>query len=208
MSVLDQLSCHQGTKSEIPNQELAAALAKDRNIEGIREIADNLWHKDKKVGNCCIKVLYEIGEKDPELIEPYAQQFFNCLSDKNNRLVWGGMTALSTLAFQIPQQIVDRLAEIEKAIRKGSVITVDRGVLTLARAASVSGRYQKMLMPKLLDLLKTCRPNSVAQYAESISIAVDEKNTEKFCRIVEERKPDVSKAAGKRLEKLLKTYQS
>ncbi len=39
MSVLNRLACSQGRRDEVPNQELAHALAATEDREGIREIA-------------------------------------------------------------------------------------------------------------------------------------------------------------------------
>ena len=90
MSVLNKLACSQGRRDEAPNQELARELAETENRAGIKEIAENLWNKDKKIQNDCVKVLYEVGYKKPELISDYVGDFLKLLKSANNRLVWGG----------------------------------------------------------------------------------------------------------------------
>ena len=87
-----------GRRDEVPNQELARDLATKKDKAGIREIAENLWNKDKNIQADCIKVLYEIGYLEPKLIADYAEDFVKLLKSKNNRLVWGGMTALAEVA--------------------------------------------------------------------------------------------------------------
>ena len=47
MSVLNRLASSIGRRDEIPNQELARDLAARKDKAGIREIAENLWNKDK-----------------------------------------------------------------------------------------------------------------------------------------------------------------
>lgn len=68
MSVLDRIAFHQGRRDEVPNQELAEELAEAQDAEGIEEIARNLWNPDKNIQSDCLKVLYEVGARKPELI--------------------------------------------------------------------------------------------------------------------------------------------
>src|SRR5512144_246793 len=106
MSVLERLAhaCHQ--RDETSNVELARALAAAEDQDGIREIAENLWNKNKGIQADCIKVLYEIGYIDPGLIADYAEDFIKLLNSRNNRLVWGGMIALGTVAQLKPQVVI------------------------------------------------------------------------------------------------------
>ena len=73
-------------------------LAQTRNAADIREIAENLWNKEPNIQSDCLKVLYELGYLAPELIADYADDFLKLLKHRNNRMVWGGMIALSTIA--------------------------------------------------------------------------------------------------------------
>jgi hypothetical protein len=43
-------------------------------------------------------VLYELGYLAPELIADYVGDFIKLLKHENNRIDWGGMIALSTVA--------------------------------------------------------------------------------------------------------------
>ena len=61
MSVLNQLASALGRRDELPNQELARALVRNNDLQGIAEICQNLLNKDKFIKRDCIKVLYEIG---------------------------------------------------------------------------------------------------------------------------------------------------
>ena len=87
MSILNRLASLQNRRDEVPNQELARDLATRRDETGIREIAENLWNKDKNIQADCIKVMYEIGYIEPGLIAFYAGDFIKLLKSKNNRLV-------------------------------------------------------------------------------------------------------------------------
>jgi hypothetical protein len=98
VSVLNKISFFQNRKDEVPNQRLARGLAETKDKKGIREIAENLWNDNPSIQSDCLQVLYEIGYLDPKLIAGYAEDFLNLLHSKNNRLVWGSMTALSGVA--------------------------------------------------------------------------------------------------------------
>ena len=86
MSVINRLAHSLGRRDEVPNQELARDLAAKKNIAAIKEIVENLANKDKNIQADCIKVLYEIGVIDPDLIADYAEDFVKLLMSKNNRL--------------------------------------------------------------------------------------------------------------------------
>jgi hypothetical protein len=58
-----------------------------RDEQGIREIAENLCNKNKNVQSDCLKVLYEIGYINPELIAGYTGDFLKLLKSKNNRMI-------------------------------------------------------------------------------------------------------------------------
>jgi hypothetical protein len=153
MSTLHRLAHFQNRRDEAPNVELAASLAAKNDRKGIREIVENLRHESPDVQADCVKVLYEVGARNPELIAEYASDFLKLLKSKNNQLVWGGMTALGasiTLAHERagivedpplgaiavlkPGVIYKHRDSIIDAIDHGSVITVDQGIQTLALA--------------------------------------------------------------------------
>ncbi|MEQ8155236.1 MAG: hypothetical protein ABRQ25_10190 [Clostridiaceae bacterium] len=91
MSVLNRIACMQDRKDEVPNQELARELVENNNISGVKEIAENLFNKDKNIQSDCIKVLYEVAYIKPEMISQYAGDFIKLLKSRNNRMVWGSM---------------------------------------------------------------------------------------------------------------------
>src|SRR5262245_54648824 len=158
MAILDQIAYFQQRRDEVPNQELARDLAERRDQAGIREIADNLANDNPQIQSDCLKVLYEIGYREPELIAAYAPAFVALLRSRNNRLVWGSMIALSTIAQIAPDMLFAHCTVIQQAIERGSVITVDNGIKTLARIAASNAAYNQVIFPYLLRHLDTCRP--------------------------------------------------
>ena len=107
MSVLDRLACSLGRNDEVPNQELAAEIAKKGDKQAVKELIENLQNRDKANQNDCIKVLYEVGERNPGLIAPYVSEFLDQLSSKNNRMIWGAMT--STEDLPIPHWFLEEM---------------------------------------------------------------------------------------------------
>ncbi len=204
MSVLNKLASMQGRRDETPNQLLAKELARARDKAGIREIAENLWNKDKRIAFDCIKTLYEVGYIEPTLIRGYAREFLHLLHSRNNRMVWGAMLALSTIAELEADAIFERHADIQQALEHGSVITVDNAVKTLARVASKKDAYRRKLLPDLLKYLEICRLKSVPQYAESTVVAVDEKHKKKFIAVLEKRIESMTSSQASRIRRVIR----
>ena len=207
MSVLQRIAHFQNRQDDIPNQELARDLAARKDASGIYEIAENLWNMDQNIQADCIKVLYEIGYIDPSLIEEYAEDFLKLLGFSNNRLVWGGMIALSTIAEKNADFIHAHLPDVLRALNTGSVITVDNAVKTLALAAS-SEEYRASMFPHLLEHLRNCRPKDVPQHAEKTLPAVDASNRDDFITVLEKRMEDLSSAQITRVKKVIKAAKT
>jgi len=203
MSVLNQLASSLGRRDETPNEELARDLAAKKDRKGIHELAENLWNKDKNIQADCIKVLYEIGSIEPKLITDYTQEFVKLLRSKNNRLVWGGMTALAEVAKANSDAVFKYLDEIKKAKETGSVITVDNAISTLAYTAATD-KYNKAIFPYLLKHLSSCRPKEVPQHAEKTLPAVNSSNKADFIKVLEKRMEDLSGSGLARVKKVIK----
>lgn len=204
MSVLNRLAHSLGRRDEVPNQELARDLAAKKDKSGIREIAENLWNKDKNIQADCIKVLYEVGAIDPKLIADYTEDFVKSLRSKNNRLAWGGMTALAEVAKADPDSVFKHLDAIKKAKETGSVITVDNAISTLAHTAAANGKYNKVIFPYLLNHLSACRPKEVPQHSEKTLPSVNASNKADFIKVLEKRMEDLSGSGLSRVKKVIK----
>ena len=208
MSILNRLAHSLGRRDEVPNQELARDLAAKKDKSGIREIAENLWNKDKNIQADCIKVLYEVGAIDPKLIADYTEDFVKCLRSKNNRLAWGGMTALAEVAKADPDSVFKNLDAIKKAKETGSVITVDNAISTLAFTAAANKNYNVAIFPYLLKHLSSCRPKEVPQHSEKTLPAVNAANKADFIKVLEKRMEDLSGSGLSRVKKVIKQANS
>jgi hypothetical protein len=203
VSVLEKIAYFQNRRDEIPNQELAKELARTSSVKGIREIAASLSNENQNIRADCLKVLYEIGSLKPELIAEHAGSFLELLGDRNNRLVWGAMIALSTIA-ELKSSMIGRHAEeIMRVMEKGSVITVDNGVKTLALVASKELALRKKLVPFLFTHLQDCRAKKVPQHSENTLVAVDARNKARFIEVLSNRLPDLSPRQAQRVKKVI-----
>jgi hypothetical protein len=203
MSVLNRIAYFQNRRDEVPNQELARELAAEKDKAGIREIAEHLWDKEQNIQSDCLKVLYETGYIDPTLIAEYVDDFLKLLHNRNNRMVWGSMIALSTIAFLQADKLYPHVEEIKTIMDKGTVITIDAGTKTLAGIASTKTSHRKTILPYLFSLLASCRPIDVPRHAEQILIAVDSKNRDAFIAILEKRTSDLKTSQLPRFKKVI-----
>lgn len=202
MTVLTRLASQLDRKDERPNIELARELMEYNNIAGIQEIIENLASRNKKMKIDCIKVAYEIGRVKPELICDYAEMFIDLLKSPNNRLVWGAMQVLSTIAEISAITLMKHLHTIKQAVKSGTVITTDKGILTLAKLAAVNEYNHKTIFPFLIEHLKTCRTKEIPQHAESILMAVTNETLTEFLNVLKEREPYMTIPQTRRVQNI------
>lgn len=205
MSVLDQLATALGRRDEVPNQELARRIVRERDVEAVRELVENLEHENKAIPSDCIKVLYEIGDADPDLIAKYYKEFGKLLESKNNRLVWGTMTALDTITLKQPKGVHGMLSKIlDAADNSGSVIARDHAVGILAKLATLK-LYRRDCIALLIEQLMSCPDNQFPMYVEMSAPGIDAENREKFRKVIEKRAAELEReSAKKRVSKVLR----
>ena len=204
MSVLSRIAFFQNRRDEVPNQELARELAASKDAAGIAEIAANLWNKNQNISSDCLKVLYEIGYIDPQLIAGHVGDFLKLLQSKNNHMVWGAMIGLGTIAHLRPAETWAQIDAVVAAVEHGSVITVVWGVRALASVAASDSRWGERIFPVLLMQLKTCIPRDVPTHAESMACAVTPGNKAEFLSVLESRRAELTASQLTRLKKVLK----
>jgi hypothetical protein len=208
MSTLEKIAFHQNRRDEVPNQELAKELAGSKNTDGIREIAANLTNKNKNVRSDCLKVLYEIGYLDPGLISGYWSDFLGLLKSKDNRMVWGAMIGLATIADLHPHEIWEQIDDVMRTTETGTVITLVWGMRVLARVAAADQKYKKKIFPFLLEQIRGCLPRDVPLHAESALVAVDRTNKQELINLMEARKGELTPAQLVRYKKVMKGLES
>lgn len=145
-------------------------MCNEEDSEGIKEIVDGLKNKKQQIANDCIKVLYEIGERKPELIAEYVLDFIDLLKSRNNRLVWGGMTALVQITFLKQKEVFENMDIIFRAYENESVITRDNSISVFAEVAKADKKCEKIMLNKICEHLKTCRPKDVGRILRTFKI--------------------------------------
>jgi len=205
-SVIGKLASSLNRRDEVPNQELAAQIAKNKDADAVKILIENLQHKSKDIQNDCIKVLYETGEKSPGLIAEFARDFIVLLGHKNNRLQWGAMTALSTIVNENPKIIYDHLPQLIGASDSGSVITKDNLVKILVSLCGQK-KYAEKVFPLLNEELLKSAANQLPMYAENAVPVINETNRKLFIKTLQSRLDSVEKdSKKKRIEKVIRKF--
>lgn len=168
MRVTDRLASSLGRNDERPNIDLAEEIAARADAAGVRELVDLLGGKDKGLKSDALKALYEVGYRAPRLIVPFLTHFKNLLTSSDNRMVWGAMCAIESIAGAKPDAVYMILPQMMQAVDKGTVITRDHAVKALVKLASEE-RFARTTVPLLLEILRTCPVNQLPMYAELVS---------------------------------------
>lgn len=201
-SVIPQLASQLDRRDEVPNQVLAKQIVDAKSKSAIKELVENLGNK-KAIANDCIKVLYEVGAVEPKLIAPHLDAFVAILHSKNNRLQWGGMTALGYISKVKPAEVYAHLTDIMDAAGKGSVITRDGAVHILINLASTK-KFGDDAFALLNEQLLTCPTNQLPMYAERAMPVITSKTEDTFVKSLTKRLPDIEKESKrKRVEKVI-----
>ncbi len=208
MSILEKLSALNDKNNNFLEKELAAELFKTKNAADIQELVINLDNKNKKIQSNCIKTLYEIGEMGGgSLIAEYCENFGGLLINKNNRLVWGAVTALNTIVKFNPDGVYNLLDIIVKAVNQGSVITIDNGVGIFSQLA-VYSKCEKESLVHLFNILNTCPIKQFPMYIEKSEKCINKNNVNRFINIIDQKYELLEKdTQKKRVSKVLKKIQ-
>ena len=208
MNVLDKLATNLQQRDEKPNIALAVEIVENNDGIAVRELVENLNHKKKDIQYDCIKALYEIGERKPDLIAGYYNDFLNQLENKNQRMIWGSICALSTIAQLRPKEIFEALPAVLRAVdATQSVIARDHTVYILAKLAQIP-KYAEDAFALLVEIIMQAPINQLAMYAEYAGdVAMKDNKTilrdALICRLEDVNVP----AKRKRIEKVLKKLE-
>lgn len=208
MSTLEKIAFYQNRRDEVPNQLLAKDLAESRDMDGIREIAANLGNKNKNIRSDCLKILYEIGYLDPALIADYWGDFLGLLKSKDNRMIWGALITLATIADRHPHEIWAQIDDVIHATVTGTVISKVWGIRALACVAAADPKFKRKIFPILLGQIQGCQPRDVPLHSQSILVAVDQKNKRKLIGIMEARRAELTSSQLTRYKKVLKALDA
>lgn len=207
MSIIPLLASSIGRRDEVPNQELAASIVKQTNGIAVTELVSLLKSGTKDQQSDAIKVLYEIGEAAPGMVAPHIQSLLDLLTHKNNRLVWGAMTALHCLADTCPEALHKALPAIVAIGNSGSVITRDHAVGILIALCGHSN-YAPDAFPLLNEQLLRAPVNQLPMYAEQALEKVPATYARTMISTLQSRLSDIDKESKrKRVEKVIRKLE-
>ncbi|MEX1376273.1 MAG: hypothetical protein AB1Z23_02255 [Eubacteriales bacterium] len=204
---MERLSTSMGTKEQKPNIDLAIKLATTKDKKTIGEIAQNLHNNDKLIASDCVKVMYEIGSIEPELIAGYGDEFLELISSNNNRMVWGAMYALAQIAPIRTQFIDENFEKIEEAYKEGSVITIDSCIVIFAHIAKADADNSQKAFDLIINHLKSCRAKDIPQHSEKAFVCINGSNYTEFENILKDRFDEMSTSQQRRVARVLQKIE-
>ncbi|MEO1222699.1 MAG: hypothetical protein AAFX92_00595 [Pseudomonadota bacterium] len=203
-SVESRLASALGRRDEQPNIQLAEDLARSGNSDSVQELVAILASGKGPAKSDAIKVLYEVGQRDPSLIVDHTDPLLGLLEARNNRLVWGALTALAHICQIAPDRIFTHLEAILAAADKGSVIAKDQAFAILIILAGRE-RYADRVIPIILSWLNSAAINQLPMYAEQAARAMPAESRSAFRTVLESRLNDEMRPSKrKRIETVLR----
>ncbi|WP_338721358.1 hypothetical protein [Devosia sp. XK-2] len=200
--IADRLSGAMDRRDEVPNVELAEEIVGSGDKAAIGELVDLVREGTVRQRNDAMKVLYEIGARNPDLIGGYCPVFLEALGSRTNRQVWGAMQALDAVAELRADEIAAELPKIIEAADRGSVIAKDRCTSLLTKLARAG--YAEKAVPILVERLKDAAPNQFPTYAEETASVVTPAEKPGLIETIRNRLETISQRSKRaRLEKLL-----
>ena len=206
MEYIKRIAFYLDRRDEVPNQELAGELADNEDCAGIEEIASYLQDKNTSIQSDCIKVLYEIGYLRPDLIDSFVDTFIGLLESKRNRMVWGAMIALSTIAELRAAEIWKHKKLLLATIKAGTVITEVSGIKTLANLIKGNQELYAEIFPILLEYLADCRPVDFATRLDTIMAIVNPADYGKITAINQKKMAELKQSQLKKVIRIEKKY--
>ena len=207
MSIIGKLSSSTGKRSKETNKALAANIVRSDDHGAVNELVQLLEHKNKNIQSDAIETLYEAGYLNPAILSTHVTSFAQLLKSKNNRLVWGGMIALSSVSEVAADKVFSFLSELETAVNKGSVITKDAGITAYANLA-MDDKFKIKVIPLLFNEMKICPIKQLPQYAEKSVKAINSVNKNEFIELINFRLGEFNKESQiKRINKVLKNVE-
>lgn len=207
MSVLHRLATALGRRDEEPNISLARQIADKNDKKAVQELVDNLSNKSKDIRHDCIKTLYETGYIKPSLLSAHTKEFIAQLDSKNNRMQWGAMTALSSIAKEETKELYKALPKVIEVANKGSVITKDHCYKIMC-GLSADKTIASKIFPLMIEHLLKSPTNQLPKYAEETLPFVNENNKDLLLNTLKKRLNDVETPSKKtRLEKVIKKLE-
>jgi len=207
-TIADQLANALGRNDEAPNIALADKIVRTSNANAIKELVILMNDKKAAIRHDAIKVIYEAGERQPELIIPYKKDFLLLFDHPDNWMKWGAMSALYSIAKSKPELLAKSLTDIIEAMDTGSVITRDHGIYILCSVSTIK-KHHEDCMDLLLEQIEKAPVNQVAMYAEKMAEVISPPYVKKLEKVLLSRKDVIEiPSKQKRIAKLVKKLKN
>lgn len=198
-TITDQLLTNKAQRDEKANIALAEKISSETDADAVYEVFRNL--SNKELESDCIKILYEIAERSPDLVADYADYFIELLDRKNNRIVWGAMSAIDAICSLKIDLVYSQLEKLRTVVEQGSVITRDHFVNILLILAAA----KPDVLARLSEQFADCPPNQLPMYAERSLCILNKENSVEFVAIMVHRLDEMAtESKRRRLEKVIK----
>ncbi len=188
------------TKADIALGQDIAARGDAEAIAGLVELLDDGAH-----ASSAIKAIYECGYQAPELLVPHLPVFRVLLDGANNRMVWGGMIAISCVAKADPDAVWAHRERLELALQNGTVITKMSAVHALTAVAASDPAKADDLQEWFEEALEGLDAKQLLGAAELILPVATERRY-LLSTLIERGDQLATATARKRLQRLLKRY--
>lgn len=207
MAYVERIAYHLKRRDEVPNQELAKELAEENNEEGIKEMAGYLFDKNKSVASDCLKVMYEASYIRPEIIVDYYGDFVTLLQSKNNRMVWGAMIAIASIAKVAPDMVYQQVDLILEKINSGTVITNVQGAYALINMAGASEEIYGNVIDQIFTLVGGSRSVEFPKRCEAFSAILKDEDKERLIELIHKHEERLSTGGKKRVARLIRRLE-
>lgn len=152
LNIINQLASQKGIRSNEPNKAVAAKCIENPKL--LKEIAGHLKDNDNKLVADCAEVMTEVALSNPSLIAEFALDLIPLINNKDNRIKWESIHALSLVASLVPDLIFSILPHLEEIMhRDKSIIARDYTADTIAGYAGTGSEAADNAYPILKKIL-------------------------------------------------------
>ncbi len=186
MTVINKLPSSSAQRSQAADIFPAKDIVEQKDTKAVEVLVQHLESESKKMRHDCVKVLYEIGERDPELICNHCKAF----------------VALDSVTPLQKEAVFKSLHILAGVADKASVITRDHYVNIPACLAKTK-KYRAAVFPLLMEQVNSCAVNQLRMYAERILPAIDPGHAAAFASLLCKRLGNIEQESKrKRIRKI------
>jgi hypothetical protein len=204
-NLVEKLSSQCGDKTQAANVAVADICVAEPDL--LVELVPALAHKNVKMAGDAAEVFTMVAQKTPKAILPYATALLSQLQNKATRVRWEVTHALALIADEIPREIEQNYARLEKILENdASVIVRDYTTDMIGRYAKAGKTEAQKAFSTLRDMLQIWGERHATRVLEGlmhVANSLPEAGTEIQAiaqTYAESMKPTIKKTAKKLLK--------